>query len=534
MIKHIVFILLILFPILVLADTPPYPPANFIDSLSKIGNNVSLQNDSASPGASKYYGTNGSSVLGYFSVPTFSGVTAVTGTAPIVSSGGSTPNLTCNVASGSQAGCLASADWTTFNNKQPAGNYLTSLTATAPIVSTGGTTPALTCNVASGSQPGCLSSSDWTTFNGKQASGNYITALTGDVTATGPGSVASTVAKIQGTVVSGTTGTGNVAFSAGPTFSGEVLTADGNSTTPGIGFSAEPTSGFYRQSTGHVSMGVDGVLAMDSLKVGSNVNTYFGNISGVSSSPSNPFQVESTYNGTQYIQFNNANTGANSQTVFEILNGNASLNNATEIGNAAYQSSGYVSGGSWLAATAFQTQLNIGAEGSSAFITLNTGGALSATTERVRLTNSAFTINKGTNLVLSGSTSGALTLNAGATGSYALNFPTANASGAFLNDGSGNISFGYPTGSVSITTGSVSVTTATQFLIVNSSSPVTITLPDATLSVGYSVMIKNINTGAVTVATVGGQTIDGASTQVLPSQYMSANFLDANGGWYIW
>ena len=49
-----------------------------------------------------------------------------------------------------------------------------------------------------------------------QPPGNYITALTGDVTATGPGSVASSVAKIQGTVVSGTTGSGNVVFSSSP------------------------------------------------------------------------------------------------------------------------------------------------------------------------------------------------------------------------------------------------------------------------------------------------------------------------------
>lgn len=52
---------------------------------------------------------------------------------------------------------------------------------------------------------------------GKQPTGSYITALTGDVTAAGPGSSAATVAKIQGITVSGTTGTGNVVFSASPT-----------------------------------------------------------------------------------------------------------------------------------------------------------------------------------------------------------------------------------------------------------------------------------------------------------------------------
>ena len=54
---------------------------------------------------------------------------------------------------------------------------------------------------------------------GKQATGNYITALTGDITASGPGSVTSSIAKIQGTTVSGTTGNGNVVFSSNATVS---------------------------------------------------------------------------------------------------------------------------------------------------------------------------------------------------------------------------------------------------------------------------------------------------------------------------
>lgn len=49
-------------------------------------------------------------------------------------------------------------------------------------------------HVADTTHNGYLSSTDWNTFNGKQGSGNYITALTGDVTASGPGSVAATLA----------------------------------------------------------------------------------------------------------------------------------------------------------------------------------------------------------------------------------------------------------------------------------------------------------------------------------------------------
>ena len=45
-------------------------------------------------------------------------VTAVTGTSPIVSSGGTTPAISIPQANGTTAGYLSAADWNTFNNKQ--------------------------------------------------------------------------------------------------------------------------------------------------------------------------------------------------------------------------------------------------------------------------------------------------------------------------------------------------------------------------------------------------------------------------------
>lgn len=70
------------------------------------------------------------------------------------------------------------------------------------IIVTGGSgaivgTTSLAQHVADTTHNGYLSSTDWNTFNGKQASGNYITALTGDVTASGPGSVAATLATVN-------------------------------------------------------------------------------------------------------------------------------------------------------------------------------------------------------------------------------------------------------------------------------------------------------------------------------------------------
>lgn len=74
------------------------------------------------------------------------------------------------------------------------GGGITSITALSPL--TGGTittSGSIGIPVANAAQNGYLSSTDWSTFNAKQPAGSYITALTGDVTATGPGSVAATI-----------------------------------------------------------------------------------------------------------------------------------------------------------------------------------------------------------------------------------------------------------------------------------------------------------------------------------------------------
>ena len=73
-------------------------------------------------------------------------------------------------SSASSNGWLSSIDWNTFNNKQPAGTYVTSVTGTAPVVSSGGTTPAISMAAATSSVNGYLTSTDWNTFNNKVSS----------------------------------------------------------------------------------------------------------------------------------------------------------------------------------------------------------------------------------------------------------------------------------------------------------------------------------------------------------------------------
>jgi Pectate lyase superfamily protein len=96
-------------------------------------------------------------------------VTAVTGTAPISSTGGTTPDISITQANSTTSGYLSSTDWNTFNGK------VSSVSGTAPVVSSGGTSPVISMAQASASANGWLSSADWSTFNGKLNSSLAIT-----------------------------------------------------------------------------------------------------------------------------------------------------------------------------------------------------------------------------------------------------------------------------------------------------------------------------------------------------------------------
>jgi hypothetical protein len=81
------------------------------------------------------------------------------------------------------------------------GTGVTAVTGTAPIASTGGSTPAISIATANTSTNGALSSMDWNTFNGKQAalvSGTNIKTIN-STSLLGSGDVA-----VQPTLVSGT------------------------------------------------------------------------------------------------------------------------------------------------------------------------------------------------------------------------------------------------------------------------------------------------------------------------------------------
>lgn len=113
-------------------------------------------------------------------------VTSVGGTAPVVSSGGTTPSISMHVADATHDGYLSQTDWSTFNAKQPAGSYLTDVTADAPISGSGTSGSHLVISQAGAATDGYLSSTDWNTFNGKldpsTANATYVPLTSGNYT----------------------------------------------------------------------------------------------------------------------------------------------------------------------------------------------------------------------------------------------------------------------------------------------------------------------------------------------------------------
>lgn len=88
-------------------------------------------------------------------------------TAPITGGGDLSADRTLAMAAATASvpGYLTAEDWSTFNSKGV--GTVTSVSGTAPVVSSGGTTPAVSMAEATTSVPGYLTAADWTTFNAK-------------------------------------------------------------------------------------------------------------------------------------------------------------------------------------------------------------------------------------------------------------------------------------------------------------------------------------------------------------------------------
>lgn len=140
---------------------------------------------------------------------------------------------------------------------------------------------ALSLALSSTSTTGSLTSTDWNTFNNKQAAGNYITALTGDATASGPGSVALTLATVNGNVGSFGTASQVSAF----TVSGKGLITAAANTAIQIAESQvtnlvsdlagkQPTGNYITALTGDATASGPGSAALTLATVNGNVGSF--------------------------------------------------------------------------------------------------------------------------------------------------------------------------------------------------------------------------------------------------------------------
>lgn len=160
--------------------------------------------------------------------PTLIGVSSVDGKTPVkVAVDPTTGRVLTDSAAGSGV--------TSINSDTTAAQTLAVGTSgTDFAISDSGTgTHTFNLPTASHTNRGALSSADWDTFNAKQASGNYITALTGDVTASGPGSVAATLASVISAAgpIGSATATPIITYDA----KGRLTTVTSATITPAVG-----------------------------------------------------------------------------------------------------------------------------------------------------------------------------------------------------------------------------------------------------------------------------------------------------------
>jgi hypothetical protein len=181
-------------------------------------------------------------------------VTAVTATAPVVSSGGTAPDISMPAANTTTNGYLTSTDWNTFDSKQPAGTYVTSISVVSSNglagTSSGGATPALTLST---SITGILKGNG-TAISAATSGTDYAPATSGTSILYGNGTGGFSNVTI-GTGVSFVTGTLSATGSGGTVTAVSVVSSNGfagtssGGATPALTLSTSITGLLYGNGT---------------------------------------------------------------------------------------------------------------------------------------------------------------------------------------------------------------------------------------------------------------------------------------------
>lgn len=263
------------------------------------------------------------------------GVLSVSGTAPVVSSGGATPAISMAAANTTTDGYLTSIDWNTFNNKAPAtsgtsilygngsggfsnvtigsgisfaggtlsatgsGGTVTSVTGTSPVVSSGGTTPAISLATAYGDTLNPYASKTANYFlaapNGSAGVPTFRAIVAADVPAL------AYVTSVSGTgTVNGITLTGTVTSSGNLTLGG---------TLSGIG-----NSQLTNSTISGVALG--------------------GNLFNLTAGTGVSFSAGTTYNGSAAITINATGTGGTVTSVAALTLGTTGTDLSSTVANS--------------------------------------------------------------------------------------------------------------------------------------------------------------------------------------------------------
>ena len=115
-------------------------------------------------------------------------------------------------------------------------------------------------------------------------------------------------------------------------------------------------------------------------------------------------------------------------------------------------------------------------------------------------------------------------------GSLSANVPLLNAANTFAGKATMN---GGRQSAYTAKTAAYSVVAATDYCIHCTTGTFDVTLPTAAGIAGQEFIIKNSGAGTITVATTSSQTIDGAATAVLSTQYGSLSVMSDGANYLI-
>lgn len=358
---------------------------------------------------------------------------------------------------------------------------------------------ALSLGLSSTSTTGALSSTDWNTFNGKQAAGNYITALTGDVTASGPGSVAATLATVNGNVGSFgsstsiptftvnakgliTAASGNVVIAPAGTLSGTTLNATVvSSSLTSVG---TITTGVWTGTTIAIANGGTGATtkagAFDALSpMTTGGDLIYGGASGTGTRLANGSsgQILTSAGGTSAPTWSAPAAAAAGTLTGTTLAANVVSSSLTSVGT--------ITTGVWTGTT----------------IAIANGGT--GQTTKAAAFDALSPMTTGGDLIYGGASGTGTRLANGSSGQFLKSNGTTTAPSWATPVAAPAYNYTAQTGTYAAVIGDTIKVTSGTF---------TITLPTAASVAGQSIQIGNYGTGVVTIATTSSQTIAVAGT----------------------